>query len=55
MKLCSFFLLLSALVSFSQNDTLSTFDVKKVWNIEEQRYYYYEKLNLKEDTFNPNN
>jgi len=48
-------MLLSALVSFSQNDTLSTFDIKKVWNIEEQRYYYYEKLNLKEDTFNPTN
>lgn len=48
-------MLLSALVSFSQNDTLSTFDVKKVWNIEEQKYYYYEKLNLKDDTFSPTN
>ncbi|WP_276978158.1 hypothetical protein, partial [Flavobacterium filum] len=55
MKLCGFFMLLSALVSFSQNDTLSTFDVKKVWNIEEQKYYYYEKLNLKDDTFSPTN
>ncbi len=55
MKLCSFFMLLSALVSFSQNDTLSSFDVKKVWNVEEQRYYYYEKVNPKEDTFDPYN
>ncbi|GGD30594.1 hypothetical protein GCM10011343_20960 [Flavobacterium orientale] len=48
-------MLLSVLVSFSQNDTLSSFDVKKVLNVDEQKYYYYEKLNSKEDTFNPDN
>jgi hypothetical protein len=51
----SLFLFFMSLISFGQNDTISSFDVKKVLNVEEQRYYYYEKLNPKGDTFNPEN
>jgi hypothetical protein len=44
-----------SLISFGQNDTISSFDVKKVLNVEEQRYYYYEKINPNADPFNPDN